>query len=41
MNSALYAMKMLQKEMAGDAERAGLTSEEDVMVLVKEMREEK
>ena len=35
-NSAVYAMQMLQQEMAGEAERTGLTSEEDVMALVKE-----
>ena len=40
-NSAVYAMQMLQKEMAGEAERTGLTSEEAVMDLVKELRNEK
>ena len=40
-NSAVYAMQMLQKEMAGEAERTGLTSEEAVMALVKELRNEK
>ena len=39
-NSAVYAMQMLQQEMAGKAERTGLTSEEDVMALVKELRNE-
>ncbi len=39
-NSAIYAMQVLQKEMAGEAERVGLTSEEDVMALVKEVRSE-
>jgi hypothetical protein len=29
-------MQMLQGEMAGEAERAGLTSDDDVMALVKE-----
>ena len=38
-NSAVYAMQMLQSEMAGEAERAGLTSDDDVMALVKEMRD--
>lgn len=38
-NSAVYAMQVLQKEMAGEAERAGLTSDDDVMALVKEMRD--
>ena len=39
-NSAVYAMQMLQGEMAGEAERAGLTSDDDVMALVKELRNE-
>ena len=39
-NSAVYAMQMLQQEMAKEAERTGLTSEEDVMALVKELRSE-
>lgn len=39
-NSAIYAMQVLQKEMAGEAQRAGLNSDEDVMALVKELRNE-
>ena len=39
-NSAVYAMQMLQQEMAGEAERTSLTSEDDVMVLAKELRNE-
>ena len=39
-NSAVYAMQALQQEMTGEAERAGLTLEEDVMALVKELRSE-
>lgn len=39
-NSAVYAMQMLQREMVGEAERSGLTSEDDVMALVKELRNE-
>ena len=39
-NSAVYAMQVLQQEMAGEAERTGLTSEEDVAALVKELRNE-
>ena len=39
-NSAVYAMQVLQNEMRGEAERTGLTSEEDVMALVRELREE-
>lgn len=37
-NSAVYAMQVLQQEMAGEAERAGLTSEDTVVALVKEAR---
>lgn len=37
-NSAVYAMQLLQNEMAGEAERTGLTMEDDVMALVKELR---
>lgn len=37
-NSAVYAMQVLQNEMAGEAERTGLTSDDDVMALVKELR---
>ena len=39
-NSAVYAMQILQQEMAGEAERTGMTSEDDVMALVKELRNE-
>ena len=39
-NSAVYAMQLLQQEMAREAQRAGLTGEEDVMALVKELRDE-
>lgn len=39
-NSAVYAMQMLQREMDGEAKRAGLTSDDDVMALVKELRNE-
>ena len=38
MNSAVYAMKVLQKEMEGEAEKAGIYSEEDVVDLIMEMR---
>ena len=38
-NSAVYAMQVLQKEMEGEAERARLTSDNDVMALVKDMRD--
>ncbi len=39
-NSAVYAMQVLQREMTGEAERTGLTSDDDVMALVKELRNE-
>jgi AbrB family looped-hinge helix DNA binding protein len=39
-NSAVYAMQMLQNEMNGAAEPVGLASEEDVTALVKEIRDE-
>lgn len=39
-NSAVYAMQMLQNEMAGEAERTRLTTDEDVNNLVKEIRSE-
>lgn len=39
-NSAVYAMKILQSSMAGEAERAGLRSDEDVANLIMEMRSE-
>lgn len=39
-NSAVYAMQVLQREMAGEAERTGLNSDDDVMALVKELRTE-
>lgn len=40
MNSAMYAMKMLQRAMEGEAEKAGLKSETDVDNLIAEMRVE-
>ena len=39
-NSAVYAMQMLQQDMAGEAARAGFTSEDDVNALIREMRSE-
>jgi len=36
-NSAVYAMQVLQNEMAGEGERVGLNSDDDVMALVKEL----
>jgi AbrB family looped-hinge helix DNA binding protein len=40
MNSAVYAMKMLQTAMAGEAEKTGLRSDEDVIAMIMEMRAE-
>lgn len=39
-NSAVYAMQILQQDMAGEAERTGLTSEDDIIALVEELRNE-
>ena len=39
-NSAVYAMEILQSEMAGEADRNGLRTEEDVMALVNDLRTE-
>ena len=39
-NSAVYAMKMLQAQMSGQAENANLKSEEEIMSLVKDIRKE-
>ena len=39
-NSAAYAMQILQREMAGEAERAGIASDDDVVALIKGMRDE-
>lgn len=40
MNSALYAMQMLQQDMAGEAARSGMVSDEDVQKAVDEARKE-
>ncbi len=40
MNSAVYAMKVLQKEMAGEADKSGLKSDEDVIDMLMDMRAE-
>jgi len=40
MNSAIYAMKVFQKEMEGEAVKAGLQSDEDVIDMVMEMQAE-
>ena len=39
-NSAVYAMQMLQSKMVGEAEASGLTSDDAIMDLVKEIRAE-
>ena len=39
-NSAVYAMKLLQEGMQGQAEAAGIQREEDVLKLVKSVRAE-
>jgi AbrB family looped-hinge helix DNA binding protein len=38
MNSALYALKEFQDTMRGEAARAGLNSDEDVVDLIMRMR---
>ena len=40
MNPAIYAMETLQKEMEGEWAKAGIDSEEDINVLMKEIRAE-
>ncbi len=40
MNSAVYAMKTLQREMTGEAEKAGISSVEDADALVADIRKE-
>ena len=37
-NAAQYAMRLLQEEMRGEAEQAGLTFEDDVAAFVSSMR---
>ena len=39
-NSAVYAMQVLQNEMLGEAQRVGLTSEEAINAMVTEIRSE-
>ena len=40
MNSAVYAMNILQKGMKGEFEKAGIESDDDVMDLVRDVRSE-
>jgi len=39
-NPAIYAMEMLQRDMQGEAEKTGLTSEDDIVELCREVRAE-
>ena len=39
-NSAVYAMQVLQQEMKGEARKAGLENDDDIVNLVTEMRKE-
>lgn len=39
-NSAVYAMQMLQNDMSGMADKAGILSEEDVSSLISDLRAE-
>ena len=39
-NPAIHAMNILQDEMEGEAEKANLTSEEEILKLVKDIRDE-
>ena len=41
MNSTMNALKEAQKAFEGEAEKAGLYSEEDVIQMMKEFREER
>ena len=40
MNAAIYAMKVLQEGMKGEAEKAGLYSDDDVVNMIMDMRAE-
>jgi len=40
MNPAIFAMETLQKEMQGEWEKAGIHSEDDILELCREVREE-
>lgn len=39
-NSSMEALAEAQQEFAGEAERVGLSDDEDVMKMIKELREE-
>lgn len=38
MNPAIYAMEMLQNAMEGEWEKAGIHSEEDLLLMISEVR---
>ena len=38
MNSAIFALREFQKDMAGEAEKASIESEEDVVDIIMKMR---
>ena len=40
MNPAIYAMETIQKSMEGEAEKAGLNTEDDIINLCREVRAE-
>jgi AbrB family looped-hinge helix DNA binding protein len=40
MNANIYALKTLQRAMEGEAERTGLTAEEDIIALCRMVRAE-
>ena len=40
MNPAIYAMRMLQRDMTGQADQAGFHTEEDVADYITQMRRE-
>jgi AbrB family looped-hinge helix DNA binding protein len=40
MNAAIYAMKMLQAALDGEAEKVGIKSDDDVSAIIAEMRAE-
>ena len=39
-NSAVYAMQLLQKEMQGAGEAAGLSTDDDIDAMIAELRHE-
>ena len=40
MNAAIYAMKMFQAGMTGEAEKAGIRNDDDINALIADMRHE-